>query len=326
MNPIHSLCFALFAILLTISFPAEAQLANKIPRIGYISGTGDAKNPGTHIEAFQQGLRDLGYVEGKNILVEYRHAEGKLDRVSSLLAELAQLNVDVLVCPSLVAIRAAKQATTSVPIIMVTALDPVAAGFIDSLARPGGNITGITRRTRDLSGKRLELLKEAVPGISRVGIITGTTTRGIQDFEAAARALKLTMQSLEVRGPNPDFEGVFEAAIKGRVNAFVTIRDAVTASYLKRIADLAIKTGRPSMNEDRPYVEAGGLMSYATNDADQFRRAAYYVDKILKGAKPADLPVEQPKRFELIINLKAAKQIALTIPPNVLARADRVIR
>src|ERR671922_1048563 len=172
MNPTHSLCFALFAILLTISFPAEAQLANKIPRIGYISGAGDAKNPGTHIEAFQQGLRDLGYVEGKNILVEYRHAEGKLDRVSSFLAELVQLNVDVFVCPSLVAIRAAKLATKTIPIVMVTAQDPVAIGLVDSLARPGGNITGLTRLTRELSGKRLELVKELVPGTTTVAVLS----------------------------------------------------------------------------------------------------------------------------------------------------------
>jgi putative ABC transport system substrate-binding protein len=202
----------------------------------------------------------------------------------------------------------------------------VAAGFVDSLARPGGNITGITRLTRGLSGKRVELLKEAVPGIFRVGILTGSATTGIEDFDQAARRLKMTVQALEVRGPNPDFEGVFEAAVKQRVSALITIRDAVTASHLKRIADLAIKRRLPSMNEDSPYVEAGGLMSYSANDAEQFRRAAVYIDKILKGAKPADLPVEQPTKFEMVINLKTAKQIGVTIPPNVLVRADRVIK
>jgi putative ABC transport system substrate-binding protein len=209
---------------------------------------------------------------------------------------------------------------------MVTPADPVAAGFIDGLARPGGNITGITRLTRGLSGKRLELLKEAAPEASRVGILTGSTTVGIQDFEAAARELKMTVQSLEVRGPKPDFEGAFQAATKGRVNALITVRDAVTASYPRRIADLAIKNRLPSMSEDSPYVKAGHLMSYSANDADQFRRAAYYVDKILKGSNPADLPVEQPTKFELVINLKTAKQIGLTIPQSVLYRADRVIK
>jgi putative ABC transport system substrate-binding protein len=283
-------------------------------------------NPDPLAEGFRQGLIDLGYIDGKNIVVEHRYGEGRTDRLPGLVAELLQLKVDVLVIPTSQGIRVAKQATTTIPIVMVTPADPVAAGFIDSLARPGGNITGITRLTRDLSGKRLELLKEAVPSISRVGVLTGTTTTGIQDFEAAARALKITIQSIEIRGPNPDLEGAFEAAAKGRVNALITIRDAVTASYPKRIADLAIKHRLPSMNEDSPYVEAGGLMSYAANDADQFRRAAYYVDRILKGTKPADLPVEQPTKFEFVFNLKTAKQIGVTIPPNLLARADRVIR
>jgi putative ABC transport system substrate-binding protein len=211
---------------------------------------------------------------------------------------------------------------------MVTTQDPVAEKLVDSLARPGGNITGLTRLTDELSGKRLELLKEAVPGISRVGILTGSgDLRGnMRDYEVAARAFNVALIPMNLTGPKPDFEGAFQAAAKGRVNGFITTRDAVTASYAKPIADLAIKNRLPSMNEDSPYVEAGGLMSYATNDADQFRRAAWYVDKILKGTKPADLPVEQPTKFELVINLKTAKQISLTIPPNVLARADRVIR
>jgi putative ABC transport system substrate-binding protein len=308
---------------------AEAQPAAKIPRVGFLQrrAAPTPANPDPLADAFRQGLRELGYIEGKNIVIEHRYGEGSEERLPGLVAELVKLKVDLLVIPSSQGIRAAKQTTTTIPIVMVTPADPVAAGFIDSLARPGGNITGITRLTRDLSGKRLGLLKEAVPKISRVGILTGTTTTGIEDFEAAARALKkITIQSLEVRGPNPDFDGAFQAAVKGRVNALITIRDAVTASYLKRIADLAIKHRLPSMNEDIPYVEAGGLMSYSASDADQFRRAAIFVDKILKGAKPADLPVEQPTKFEFVINLKTAKQIGLTIPPNVLARADKVIR
>jgi putative ABC transport system substrate-binding protein len=206
----------------------------------------------------------------------------------------------------------------------------VATELIDSLARPGGNITGLTRLTKELSGKRLELLKEAVPGILRVGVLWDADGTGsaisFKEYEAAARALKIPLQSLEVLGPNPDLEGAFQAAAKGRVNALVTITGALMLGYPKRIADLAMKNRLPSMYERGDYVEAGGLMSYATNDADQFRRVAVYVDKILKGAKPADLPVEQPTKFDFIVNLKTAKQIGVTIPPNVLARADKVIR
>ena len=335
--PTHMSEFRIFKLLLValaFSFAltdlqlAEAQQPGKVPRIGFLQRrvAPTPANPDPLADAFRQGLRDLGYIEGKNILIEHRYGEGRTDRIPGLVAELVQLKVDVLVIPTTQGIRAAEQATTTIPIVMVTPADPVAAGFIDSLAHPGGNITGITRLTRALSGKRLELLKEAVPGASRVGILTGTTTTGIQEFEAVARDLKMTIQSLEVRGPKPDFDGAFQAAAKGRVNALITIRDAVTASYLKRIADLAIKNRLPSMNEDSPYVEAGGLMSYAANDADQFRRAAIYVDKILKGTKPADLPVEQPMKFEFIVNLRTAKQIGLTIPQSVLYRADKVIK
>ena len=319
---------ALSAVLLTFSFSAEAQ-QSKIPRIGFLQRRvpPTSANPDPLGEAFRKGLRDLGYIDGKTILIEQRYGEGRDDRLQPLIDELIQLKVDLLVIPTSQGIRAAKQATTTIPIVMVTPADPVASGFIDSLARPGGNITGITRLTRGLSGKRLELLLEAAPEISRVGVVTGTTTSGIEDYETAARSLnKITIQPLQVRGPNPDFEGAFQAAAKGRVNALITIRDAVTASYLKRIANLAIKYRLPSMNEDSPYVAAGGLMSYSANDADQFKRAAVYVDKILKGAKPAELPVEQPTNFDLVVNLKTAKQIGLTIPPNVLARADRVIK
>ena len=292
-----------------------------------MSGIGDAKTPGYQVEAFRQGLRDLGYTEGKNIVVEYRYVEGKLDRYPSLVAELVQLKVDILVVTA--AILTAQQATKTIPIVMVTNGDPVAEGFVDSLARPGGNITGLTRLTRELSGKRLELLKEAVPTISRVGVLwdTNVTRPGIaiKDYEAAGTALKLQLQSLEVRGPNPDLEGAFQGAAKGRANALVTILNPLLNRYRKQIAELAIKKRLPSMYEARDYVEVGGLMSYASND-ESFRRAAFYVDKILKGAKPAELPVEQPTKFELVINLKTAKQIGLTIPPNLLARADKVIK
>ena len=319
---------AFCALFFSLCISAHAQQSTKIPRIGFVSGIGDRKTPGYHVEAFQQGLRDLGYVEGKNILVEYRYVEGRLDRYPSLAAEFVQLKVDVLVATA--GITAVKQATKTIPIVMVITGDPVATGLIDSLARPGGNITGLTRFTRELSGKRLELLKEIVPTISRVAVLwnANVTIPGdaLKEYEAAAPALKLQVQSLEVRGPNPDLEGAFQAAAKGRANAVVTILNPVLNRYRKEIADLAIKNRLPSMCEAADYVEAGCLMSYSANDADLYRRAAVYVDKILKGAKPADLPVEQPMKFEFVINLKTAKQIGLTIPPNVLARADRVIR
>ena len=318
------LCLALGLMLLALSFPVEAQQPKKVPRIGFVSGSASPNN----VAAFRQGLKNLGYVEGKNILVEYRYLEGKLDRIPSLVAELMHLKVDVFVLTPLSAIRAAKQATKSIPIVMVTTQDPVATGLVDSLARPGGNITGLTGLNHELSGKRLELFKEAVPKISRVGVLYGGTNIQVdfQSYEAAARPLKLHLQSLEVRGPNADFEGAFQAAAQGRVNALITVSTALLLNNPKLIADLAIKNRLPSMHEGNQHVDAGGLMSYAANDADQYRRAAIFVDKILKGAKPADLPVEQPMKFEFVINLKTAKQIGVTIPPNVLARADKVIK
>ena len=302
-----------------------------MPKVGFVQARMSPTTTGFDplANAFRKGLQNLGYVEGKNIIIEHRYAEGIEASLPVIIAELVRLNVAVLVAPSLPAIRAAKQATTTIPIVIVTTFDPVAAGIVNSFAHPGGNITGLTRLTRGLSGKRLELLKEAISGISRIGVIedgSRQTNTAFKDYEAAAPALKLTIQSLEVRSPQPDFDAVFRLAIEKQVNALVTVRDGLTASHARRIADLAIKNRLPSMNEDTPYVEAGGLMSYSANDADQFRRAATYVDKILKGAKPADLPIEQPTKFELVINLKTAKEIRVTIPQKVLARADRVIK
>ena len=320
------IAFALSVLLLALCFPVAAQ-PKKVPRIGFVLGTGPE---GPNIAPFRRGLGDLGYIEGKNILIEYRYAEGKEDRLPSLVGELVELKVDVLVVAPTAAIRAAKQATKTIPIVMVTTQDPVATGLIDSLARPGGNITGLTRLTKELSGKRLELLKEAVPGILRVGVLWDADGTGsaisFKEYEAAARALKMPLQSLEVRGPNPDLEGAFQAAVKERVNALVTITGALMLGYPKRIADVTMKNRLPSMYERGDYVEAGGLMSYTSNDAESFKRVAVYVDKLLKGTRSADLPVEQPTKFEFVINLKTAKQIGLTVPPNVLARADRVIR
>ena len=249
---------------------AEAQQTKRIPRIGYVSGRGDS-TPGPSADALRQGLRDLGYIEGKNILIEYRYTEGMPDRIPSLVAELVQLKVDVLISPLLPAIRAAKQATSTIPIVMMTTVDPVATGLVDSLARPGGNVTGLTRLTRELSGKRLELLKEVVPAISRVRVLgdanDSQTAIGFKEYETAARAQKIPIQSLEVRGPNPDFEGAFQAATKGRASAFITVTTPLLLRYQKQIADLAIKNRLPSMHEQIDFVEAGGLMSYASDDA-----------------------------------------------------------
>jgi putative tryptophan/tyrosine transport system substrate-binding protein len=309
---------------------ADAQQPTKVPRIGFVSGIGGPSNPGPNVVGFRQGLRDFGYIEGKNILVEYRYTEGKGDRNPSLVAELVQLKVDVLVVGGPGGLSAAKQATKTIPIVIVTQADPVGSGYIDSLARPGGNITGLTRLTRELSGKRLELLKEVVPKISRVGVLwdadNSEAANGFKEYETAGRALKIQLQSLGVRGPNPDLQGAFQAAAKGRVNALVTINTPVLNRQQKQIVDLAIKNRLPLMSERSEYVEAGGLVSYSANEAESFRRAAYYVDRILKGAKPADLPVEQPTKFEFVINLKTAKQIGLTIPQSVLYRADKVIK
>ncbi len=319
---------ALNAMLFALCFSVEAQQSIKIPRIAYLAQRNKPTTaiPDPAADAFQQGLRDLGYVEGKNILVEYGYAEGSEERLRALVAELVQLQVEVIVSPTFQGIRAVKQASKTIPIVMVVTVDPVASGLIDSLPRPGGNVTGVTRLTRELSGKRLELLKEVVPTVSHVGVLRDADATEFKDYETPARALKIKLQPLDVRSPKIDFEEAFQIAVKRRVNALVVVSGALSLSHRKRIADFAIKNRLPSMHERGEEVEAGGLMSYSGDDAESFRRAAVYVDKILKGAKPADLPVEQPKKFEFVINLKTAKQIGLTIPPNVLARADKVIK
>jgi putative ABC transport system substrate-binding protein len=319
--------FTVSTLLLALCLSANAQQAKKIPRIGYISGTGSPSDPGPYVEALRQGLRDLGHIDGKNIVIEYRGAEGKLDRIPNLVAELVQLKVDVLVVPILSAARAAKDATKTIPIVMVTG-DPVAAGIVDSLARPGGNLTGFATLNPNLSGKRLELLKEVVPQLSRVGVlwVPDDPSKTFEEYKAAALALKVQFQSLEVQGPNPDLERAFQTAAKRRVNALITVTSAPLFLQRKRVADLAIKNRLPTLYQGSAWVESGGLMSYSTDDLAIYRRAATYVDKILKGTKPADLPIEQPTKFEFVINLKTAKALNLTIPQSVLFRADRVIR
>jgi putative ABC transport system substrate-binding protein len=296
-----------------------------------VSGTGDASNPGPYVEALRQGLRDLGHIEGKNIVIEFRGAAGKVERIPEIVNELVKLNVDVLVLPLATAIRAARQATEKIPIVMVFGGDPVADGIIDSIARPGGQITGVITFSRDLGGKRFELLTEVVHRLTRVGVLRNsderTATREVfEEYKTAARAANIQIQSLEVRGPDFDIDGAFQTAAQGRVGALITVTSAPPLSSAQTNCGPGDKNRLPSMYQGSAWVESGGLVSYSTDDLMAFRRAAAYVDKILRGDKPADIPVEQPTKFELVINLKTAKQIGLSIPPNVLARADRVIQ
>jgi len=321
------ICLLTAALLSTVSF-AEAQQAKKLPRIGLLGALSPSISLARY-EAFRQGLRDLGYVEGKNIVIEYRFAEGKLDRLSELAAELVRLKVEVIVAGGSRPTRAAKEATVTIPIVMAQDSDPVGNGFVASLARPGGNITGLSSLTGELSGKRLELLKETIPKLSRVAILGNSIQPGnaqaLRETELAAGAFGVKLQYLDVLDPK-DIETAFRAASKGRAEAVLTLGAAVLNSQRKQIVDLAVKSRLPGIYGTPEYVEDGGLMTYGVSIIDLWRRAATYVDKILKGTKPADLPVEQPMKFELVINLKTAKQIGLTIPPNVLVRADRVIR
>jgi putative tryptophan/tyrosine transport system substrate-binding protein len=307
---------------------AMAQQAAKIPRIGYLAAAPASANP-ARIEAFRQGLGELGYVEGKTIVIDWRFADGKLDRLPEFAAELVRLKVDVIVTAGPTPTRAVKEVTVTIPIVMAFDTDPVGNGFVASLARPGGNITGLSALSPEISGKQLELLKEIVPRLSRVAVFGNSTQPGnaqvLKEMEFAAGAFGVQLQYLEVRDPK-DIEIAFRAASKGRADAVVALVSAVLISQRPQIADLAIKSRLPAMYSRREFVDDGGLMSYGTNFADLSRRAATYIDKILKGAKPTDLPVEQPTKFEFIINLKAAKQIGLTIPQKVLARADKVIK
>jgi putative tryptophan/tyrosine transport system substrate-binding protein len=320
--------FVLGALLVALGVPINAQQAGKIPRIGYLGGASPSA-VSERIEAFRQGLRELGYVEGKNIFVEWRYAEGKPDRLSELAAELARLKVDVIVTSGGSPTRSAKGATTTIPIVMAQDNDPIGNGFVASLARPGGNITGLSSLAPEISGKRLELLKEIVPRLSRLAVLGSSTNPGnapsLKETELAAEVFKVQLQYLDVLD-RKEIETAFGEASKGRADAVLALSSLVLNSQRKQIADLAIKSRLPAIYYAPEWVEDGGLMSYGVSFTDLYRRAATYVDKILKGAKPADIPVEQPKKFEFIINLKAAKQIGLTIPPNVLARADKVIR
>jgi len=281
-------------------------------------------------DAFQQGLRDLGYAEGKNISLESRYGEGRLDRMPALVNELVQEKVDVIVATNNVVIQAARKATKTIPIVMISSIDPVTAGYVQSFAHPGGNITGLAWLIRDLSAKRVELLKELLPKLSRVGILWDADGPGpkvaVKEYEEAARAFKLEFQSFEIRGPNPDLTGAFRAAKTANVDALIVVANPLMGQHIKEVFELAAKHRLPSMTEEGRYVDAGGLMSYGANRADLFRRAAEYVVDILKGAKPGDLPVKLASRFEIFINLKTSRQIGLVIPQHILVQADKVIK
>jgi putative tryptophan/tyrosine transport system substrate-binding protein len=317
----------LCAMLFALCYSASAQQPAKIPRIGWLSNLRFSEIP-NRVEAFRQGLRELGYVEGKNIVIEWR--EGNNDQVPALVAELVRLNVNVIVSGALSLTRAAKAATSTIPIVMAQDPDPVGNGFVASLAHPGGNITGLSTLAPELNGKKLEILKEVIPRISRVAVFVTSTVRDpaqvSKEVEIAAQALKVKLQYLDVLTP-ADFETAFREAIKGRAEGvLMEVAGPVYIPHRKKTPELAAKSRLPVMYRRPQDVEAGGLMFYGVSITDLDRRAATYVDKILKGRKPADLPVEQPTKFEFMINLKAAKQIGLTIPPNVLVRADRVIK
>jgi len=321
--------FAVCAMLFALCASAAAQQPKKIPRLGYVTSNSSAAIS-TRTEAFRQGLRELGYVDGKNIVIEWRSAEGKLDRLPMLAGELVRLNLDVIVSAGGNATASViKEATHTIPIVVTNVADPVGSGYAVSLARPGMNITGLTAISFDLAGKRLELIGETIPKVSRIAVLLDPQDDSkiveLNQAQGAAKALGLRLHAIEVQSPS-DLEGTLKAAMRDRPQILLVLGSAVTNTVRIPIAEFEIKNRLPTMWPERGLMDAGGLMSYGPNYADLFRRAATYVDKILKGAKPGDLPIEQPRQFELVVNLKTAKQIGLTIPPNVLARADRVIK
>jgi ABC-type uncharacterized transport system substrate-binding protein len=307
--------------------PAEAQQAKKISHIGFLAGNNSSgKN---NLRALRQGLLELGYVEGKNFTIEYQSADGKLNQLPALAAELVRLKVDVIIAAGTPAAVAAKSATKTIPIIITGGTDPVATGLVPSLARPGGNITGVTIMNEELVGKRLELLKETSPKVSRLGVLWNSTNPGaavvFKRTQSAAQELSLSLQSIDVQTVN-DLQGAFDAITKSGVNGLVLLAASPISNNLKPVAELAVKNRLPSIYDRSDFVEAGGLMSYGPNVPDMSHRAATYVDKVLKGANPGDLPIERPTKFEFMINLKVAKQIGLTIPQSILYRADKVIK
>jgi putative ABC transport system substrate-binding protein len=329
-------CVALAAMLFAFCASVEAQQPKSVPKIGYLSRDlhpADSRAPAPrNLEAFRQGLQELGYIEGKNIIIEYRYADLRFERLPALAEELVRLKVEIIVAESFTTVRAVRKVTTTIPIVVTGGMDPVGSGFVASLSRPGGNVTGLSNYSVELLGKRLELLKEVVPKVSRFVFLNDTDSAPskamFKDGQAAAKTLGVKFQLVEVKAQDPDIDGAFRVMVKEHIGAVITSPSPRLSLSLhrKRILQLLEQARMPAIHPSAEWVEAGGLMYYGANIPDLYRRAATYVDKILKGTKPADLPVEQPMKFEFVINLKAAKQIGLTIPPNVLARADRVIK
>jgi putative ABC transport system substrate-binding protein len=332
-KPMKEKVVVLIVITLILSFSRIAQAqqtTNALPRVGLILSSGTAETPSPLLEGFRQGLRELGYVDGKNVLIERRYAEGRFDRMSPFVQEFVQKKVDVILGTSNVVIRAAKEATKTIPIVMISSVDPVEAGYVESFAHPGANITGLAWLARDISAKRVELLRELLPKLARVGILWNADAPGpkvaFKEYTAAAQAFKLDLRSLEVRGTNPDFATEFEAARVARTEALIVVGSPSMSQHMKTICDLATKQRLPSMTEEDRYVKAGALISYGANLADLYKRAAEYVANILKGAKPGDLPVKLASKFDIFINLKTSKQLGLVIPPHVLVQADKIIK
>lgn len=320
-------------MLLSLDVPAAAQQPSKLPRIGFLTYE-SASDSATalRVDAFRQGLRELGYVEGRNIIMEHRYAEGKFERLAELAEDLARRKIDIFLVPNDLTARAAQKAAADIPIVMASSGNPIGTGVIASLARPSGNVTGLTSYSPELLGKRLEIMKEVLPKVSRFAFLYDASTEGsasrtaFEEAQAPAKILNVQLQSVGVKAANPDFEGAFRVMAKERIGALITSPGPLLGFHRKKILQLAAQGRIPAIHPTEEWANSGGLMSYAANRADLSRRAAIYVDKILKGAKPAELPVEQPRKFELVINLKTAKEIGIVIPENILARADRVIR
>lgn len=322
--------FVVGVFFLVSSSESDAQQIKPIPRVGLILSSGTPETPSPLLDAFRQGLRDLGYIDGKNILIERRYAEGRLDRMAPFVQEFIQQKIDVIVATNNVVIRAAKESTKTTPIVMITSVDPVAAGYVENFAHPGGNVTGLAWLTRDLSAKRVELLRELLPKISRVGILWDADAPGpkiaFKEYTAAARAFNIDLKSLEIRGVNPDFSAAFQAARNARSEGLIVVGSPIMSQHMKMICDLAIKQRLPSMTEEDRYVETGALISYGANLADLYKRAAEYVVDILKGGKPADLPVKLASKFDIFVNIRTAKQLGLIMPQQILVQADKVIK
>ena len=327
---LHHILSLTVAFFFTLPIPSNAQEATKAPRIGLISTIGKPDAPSPTYEAYKLGLRDFGYIEGKNIIIERRYAEGRLDRMAPFVQEFVEQKVDVILGVNNVIIRAAKKATKTIPIVMISSVDPVAAGYVETFARPGKNITGLAWLNRDISAKRLELLKEVLPNLSRIAILWDADAPGpsvaFKEYNAAAEAFKLELRSLEVRGPTPDLAGALQTAKNANVDAVIVVGNPVMSQNLKSLFPLVTKHRLPSMNEEDRYVEAGGLISYGASLSDLYRRAAEYTVGILKGAKPGDLPVKLPSKFEILINLNTARRLGLVVPQHVLVQADKVIK